>query len=100
MPEVTGRYIRIPVRTCEVTATITISAREGIKALYCGKIKKIRTYLFDRQPPHNWTMERAQNWVRAHREQNAFEICGECSIIDQEENNKEIPDEAFKMEGK
>ena len=45
-PEETDDYIRIPVRDCKVTATITISADEGIKALYCGKIKKIRTYLF------------------------------------------------------
>ena len=45
-PEETDEFIRIPVRTCEVTATIDISKKEGISALYCGKEKQVRTYLF------------------------------------------------------
>lgn len=63
-PEETDNYIRIPVRDCKVTATITISAKEGIKALYCGKIKKVRTYLFDKDK--GWTMAKAKKWVKEH----------------------------------
>jgi hypothetical protein len=99
MPETTENFIRIPIRDCKVTATITISAKRGIKALYCGKIKKVRTYLFDRRPPHNWTMKRAQAWVQAHKEKNIYEIVGEYFIeeqIEQIENNG-IPNEAFKI---
>lgn len=59
-PEVTENYIRIPVSDCEVTATITISEEKGIKALYCGKENKIRTYLFD---INKWTVVRAEKWV-------------------------------------
>jgi len=65
-PEVTEKYIRIPTGTaCKVTATITISAKKGIKALYCGKVKKIRTYLFARSK--GWTMAKAKAWVKAHK---------------------------------
>ncbi len=63
-PEETDDYIRIPVRSCDVTATITISASEGIKALYCGKIKKVRTYLFAKDK--GWTLESAKAWVKEH----------------------------------
>lgn len=63
-PEETDDYIRIPVRDCKVTATITISAKEGIKGLYCGKIKKIRTYLFAKAK--GWTMAKAKAWVKKH----------------------------------
>lgn len=66
-PEETDDFIRIPVRTCEVTATIDISKKDGIKALYCGKIKKVRTYLFDKRDPYNWTMARAKKWVEEHK---------------------------------
>jgi len=67
-PEETENTIRIPVGPeCEVTATITISADEGIKALYCGKIKKIRTYLFDKRVKA-WTMATAQAWIKEHKE--------------------------------
>jgi len=65
-PEETDDFIRIPVRDCKVTATITISAKEGITALYCGKIKKIRTYIFSKKAPYNWTMKKAQAWVKEH----------------------------------
>lgn len=65
-PEETDDFIRIPVRDCKVTATITISAGQGITALYCGKIKKIRTYIFSKKDPYNWTMKKAQAWVKEH----------------------------------
>jgi len=66
-PEETDDWIRIPVAECDVTATIDISKKEGIKALYCGKEKKVRTYMFDRREPYNWTMERAKKWVEDHK---------------------------------
>ena len=63
-PEETEDYIRIPVRECKITATIDISGKEGIKALYCGKIKKIATYLFAKAK--GWDMKKAQAWVKEH----------------------------------
>jgi len=67
MPETTEKYHRVPTGTnCDVTATITISAERGIKALYCGGSKQIRTYLFD---VNKWTMEEAKKWVREHKKQ-------------------------------
>ncbi len=60
------KTIRIQIRDCEVTATITISADEGIKALYCGKVKKIRTYIFDKSK--GWTVAKAKKWVEEHDE--------------------------------
>ena len=65
-PEETDDFIRIPVRDCKVTATITISAKEGITALYCGKIKKIRTYIFNKKEPYKWTLKKALAWVKEH----------------------------------
>ena len=65
-PEETDTTIRIPISDCEVTATITISAKEGIKALYCGKEKKIRTYIFDKAK--GWTMTKAKKWIKEHKE--------------------------------
>jgi len=69
-PEETEDYIRVPnpgVGDCSVTATITISEKEGIKALYCGEVKKIRTFLFAKD--HDWTMEKAEAWVKEHAEE-------------------------------
>ena len=63
-PEETEDFIRIPVRECQVTATIDISKKEGISALYCGKEKQVRTYLFRKD--HGWTMEKAKAWVKEH----------------------------------
>lgn len=64
-PETTDEYHHIPVNTtCKITATITISADKGIKATYCGKVKKIHTYLFDVK---KWTMEEAKAWVKDHK---------------------------------
>jgi len=63
-PEETEKYIRIPVRSCDITATITISASRGIKALYCGKVKKVATYLFAKAK--GWTLATAKAWVKEH----------------------------------
>jgi HK97 family phage prohead protease len=63
-PEETDKEIRIPVRDCKITATITISEKEGIKALYCGESKEIATYLFEKAK--GWTMEKAKAWVKDH----------------------------------
>lgn len=63
-PEETSELIRIPVRDCEVTATIDISKKEGISALYCGKEKQVRTYLFRKDK--GWTLESAKAWVKEH----------------------------------
>ena len=63
-PEESETMIRIPVGPdCEVTATITIDKAQGIQALYCGKIKKIRTYLFDKKKKA-WTMVSARAWIK------------------------------------
>lgn len=78
-PEETDNYIRIPVRKCKVTATITISAKEGIKGLYCGKIKKVRTYLFDKDK--GWTMAKAKKWVKEHDDGKGCEVKTSCPVI-------------------
>lgn len=62
-PEITGDYVRIPVAECAITATIDISPKDGIKALYCGKEKQIATYLFDAE---KWTMDEAKEWIGEH----------------------------------
>lgn len=65
-PEEDENFIRIPVRSaCEVTATLTIDKEKGITALYCGKIKEIRTFLFNKKV-YPWTMEKAKKWVEEH----------------------------------
>lgn len=63
-PEVTEKYVRIPVTECKITATIDISTEKGIKALYCGKEKIIATYLFD---INKWDMEKAKKWVEEQK---------------------------------
>lgn len=70
MPETTENYHRIPVAKCKVTATIDISKKQGIRALYCGKEKKVHTYLFD---VDKWTMKEAKKWVTEHKEGKAME---------------------------
>jgi len=79
-PEETDDFIGIPVRTCEVTATIDISKKDGISALYCGKEKQVRTYLFRKD--HDWTMAKAKAWVKEHDGKTAHEISQE-EIIDE-----------------
>ena len=72
-PEENGT-IRIPVGPeCEVTATITIDKEQGITALYCGKVKKIRTYLFDKKVKL-WTMATARAWIKEHQEKVAKDL--------------------------
>ena len=66
-PEETDDFIHIPVRECNITATIDISKKEGIKAKYCGKEKQVGTYLFDKREPYNWTMVKAKKWVEDHK---------------------------------
>ena len=63
-PEVTEKYIRIPVNDCKITATIDIDKKKGIKALYCGKVKKVATYLFEKAK--GWTLAKAEKWVEDH----------------------------------
>ncbi len=69
-PEETDEYIRIPAPGEEGKhdghriRTIDISAKEGIKALYCGECKKVITYLFAKAS--GWTMEKARTWVKDH----------------------------------
>lgn len=67
-PEETDTQIRIPtgVGDCQVTATLTIDKAKGITALYCGQIKKIRTYIFDKAK--DWTMAKAKAWIKEHKE--------------------------------
>ncbi len=79
-PEETDEFIRIPVRTCEVTATIDISKKDGISALYCGKEKQVRTYLFRKDK--GWTMEKAKAWVKDHEGKSASDFSQE-AIIDE-----------------
>ena len=65
-PETTDNYHRIPVsegHDDHRIKTIAVSAKQGIKALYCGTCKKIITYLFDVE---KWTMAEAQAWVKEH----------------------------------
>lgn len=67
-PEESETTIRIPVGPdCEVTATITIDKGQGISALYCGKVKKIRTFLFDKRVKA-WTMASARAWIKEQKE--------------------------------
>jgi hypothetical protein len=75
-PEETENYIHIPVRDAsdfvdDSFRTIDIDADKGIKAVI-GKLKSdpkgsthIQKYLFDKGK--DWTMERAQAWVKEHK---------------------------------
>jgi len=67
-PEETAKYVRIPVsgkQSGDRIVTITISTKEGIKALYAANRKKILTYLFEKAK--GWTMEKAKSWIVAHK---------------------------------
>ena len=67
MPETTENYHRIPVssgHSDHEIKTITVSSKDGIKALYCTDCKEIVTYLFDTD---KWTMTEAQEWVDEHK---------------------------------
>lgn len=75
-PETTDNYHHIPVKSArlfikESFRTITISEKEGIKAVI-GKLKSdpdgpthIQKYLFD---VDKWTLEEAKQWVKEHKE--------------------------------
>jgi len=70
--EETENTIRIPVGgECSVTATISISKSQGISALYCGREKKIRTYLFAKAK--GWTITKAKEWVSEHKNMETVE---------------------------
>ncbi len=68
--EETEETIRIPIMEEEGKhdghriRTITISAEEGIQALYCGDDKVVITYLFDKAK--GWTLGKAKKWVADH----------------------------------
>jgi len=66
-PEETDKYIRIPVAKCDITATIDIDKKQGITALYCGKAKKVATYIFEKAK--GWTMAKAKKWVEDHKKE-------------------------------
>jgi len=66
-PEETDKYIRIPVAKCDITATIDIDKKQGITALYCGKAKKVHTYIFEKAK--GWTMAKAKKWVEDHKKE-------------------------------
>ncbi len=67
-PEETEQYIRIPVDSGNHEGhrirTIDISAKEGIKAIYCGTDKVVMTYLFAKDK--GWDMAKARAWVKEH----------------------------------
>lgn len=76
-PEETDDTIRMPVEGEEgkhedhKIRTITISKKQGIKALYCVDCKKVITYLFDKSCKNapdkcDWTMEDAKEWMKDH----------------------------------
>lgn len=95
-PEETDDYIRIPVEGEEgkhdghKIRTITVSAKKGIKALYCVDCKKIITYLFDKSCKNkpnkcDWTMEQARAWMDEHgKEISAFVETEIEGLVDEE----------------
>jgi len=67
-PETSAKFIRIPVASPQKSdqiRTITISAKEGISALYAYNRKIILTYLFSRAK--GWDMAKAQAWIKSHK---------------------------------
>jgi ATP-dependent Clp protease protease subunit len=73
--EETENYIRSghkePGETCR---TITISEKDGIKAIYCkyGEDWAIQSYLFSKG--EGWTMERAKEWFNKNHEGIVFAL--------------------------
>lgn len=73
MPEKIGDYIHIPVpgeagkHEGHARRTFTLSKKKGIKALRCVVDGKLTTYMFNTKSPWNWTMDRAQAWVKKHK---------------------------------
>lgn len=85
-PEETEGTIRIPVDTGNHEGhrirTITISDKEGIKALYCGTDKVVMTYLFDKSK--DWDMAKAKDWVKEHEKKSLDELLGRTSLSQDE----------------
>ncbi len=67
-PEQTDDMIRVPADRGDHTGhkirTITVSEKDGIKALYCIQDKAVITYLFEKED--GWTMEKARAWMKEH----------------------------------
>ena len=69
-PEETDDLIRIPAKGEEgkhkghKIRWITVSAKEGIRGIYCIDCKKIITYVFDKKK--GWDMEKAKAWMAEH----------------------------------
>jgi len=96
MPEETDKYIRIPVTECDITATIVISKDEGIKALYCGKDKKVATYLFEKDK--GWTMAKAKKWVKEHKEKDSIANVEIVEPTEEKTMEKDKEERAYKVE--
>jgi|TARA_Y100000310_G_scaffold317685_1_gene370826 HK97 family phage prohead protease len=70
-PEETDDYIRIPVAAergkhkDDKIRWITVSAKKGIRGIYCSDHKVIITYVFAKG---DWTMAEAQQWVDGHKD--------------------------------
>lgn len=78
------KRIRIKVNTCKVTATIDIDKKQGISALYCGKVKKIRTYIFLKAK--KWTVAKAKKWVEDHHQRDVDIILIKAGRVISEKN--------------
>ena len=68
--EETDDYIRIPVKGEEgkhkghKIRWITVSAKQGIRGIYCIDCKKVITFVFDKKK--GWTLEKAKKWMKDH----------------------------------
>lgn len=68
--EETDKYIRIPSKGEEgkhkghKIRWITVSAKEGIRGIYCIDCKKIITYVFMKDK--GWTLAKAKKWMKDH----------------------------------
>lgn len=68
-PRITENYIRLDAPNTKYSEhkdhplrTITLSRKDGIKALYCIQCKKIIVFLFSKDK--EWTMAKARKWVK------------------------------------
>ena len=103
--EETENYIRIPVKGEEgkhkghKIRWITVSAKEGIKGIYCIDCKKIITFVFDKKK--GWTLEKAKKWMEEHGkaiediETKELEIIEEKGVIPFKETPKAPEDEEW-----
>jgi len=70
-PIETDTEIQIPVpgeNPSRVTSKISLLSSKGIDALYCGKDKKIRAYIFQKsnESKTNWCMDTAKAWIKKY----------------------------------